>query len=71
MKYDEKKLNAYWEKWDAIHALWRKNGWKGRGHDHGREFSYPCGHSVWAGFGLTDEQCKTCVRCKYSKSFED
>lgn len=71
MKYNEKKLNAYWEKWDKIRANWRRNGWKGHGHPHGRDVKYPCGHAVWAGFGLSDEHLKECVQCKRPEMFNE
>lgn len=63
--YDEKKLNAYWKDIERRHAIWRTNGWKGPGNPGGRDIDYPCGHSVWAGFGLSAEVLKNCDQCRF------
>lgn len=52
--YDEKKLNAYWEEREFVLDTWYNNGWHGPGTPNGRDVTYPCGHTAWAGYGLSD-----------------
>lgn len=67
--YDERKLNAYWKKREEIQDNWYSNGWNGPGTPKDRLISYPCGHSVWAGYGLSDKEVlKSCYQCKIVKS---
>lgn len=62
--YDEKKLNAYWDRMDRIRAEWYKNGWNGERTSSGRDITFSCGHLYWAAYGVAnprpDELCWEC-----------
>jgi hypothetical protein len=60
--YDEKKLNKYWQLKKAIEREWRRNGWDGDLNNTGREITYGCGCSCWAGWGVSIKRfCDGCV----------
>lgn len=72
MKYDERKLNAYWEEREFTLDTWYNNGWQGPGTPKGRDVAYPCGHMVWAGYGISlalilKHKCTECLENEKTK----
>jgi hypothetical protein len=65
--YDSAKLTAFWKEKDKIRANWYKNGWKGPGTEEGRNITYTCGHTLWAGWGIPNLEKDACIICRYEK----
>lgn len=73
MRYDEKKLNEFWNK-RKIKANWRENGWDGhRETEFGRDIIRKCGCMMFVGWGISEAEFnkRKCFECDGAGFFKE